>query len=83
MYLFSIILFLLTMVLYTYLYNNKLIYFSYFVIMIFSFFNRKILSNRVNLTEKEKITVLVSDTIIFFVFLILTYNITVNKIISN
>lgn len=79
----SIILFLLTMLLYTYLHNSELIYLAWLVIPLIAFLNRKILGNRANLTDKEKILLVVSYIIIFVVFMFLIYSITVNKIINN
>lgn len=79
----SIILCLLTMLLYTYLHKHELIYLAWLVIPLFAFLNRKILGNRANLTEKEKILLVASYIIIFVVFMFLTYSVTVNKIINN
>ncbi len=80
---FSIILCLLTMLLYAYLHSRELIYVIWLVIPIFAFLNRKILGNRVNLTNKEKIFLVVSYIAILVVFIFLTYSMTVNKIINN
>lgn len=80
---FSIILCLLTMLLYTYLYNDKLIYLAWLVIPLFAFLNRKILGNRDNWSKKEKIFLVVIYIIIFLIFMLLTYSMTINKIINN
>ena len=79
----SIILFLLTMLLLTNLYSNKILYPIFFIIAIFASLNRKILGNRVNWTNKEEIFLLVSYIVIYIVFIFLIYNITINKIINN
>jgi len=79
----SIILFLLTILLLTNLYSNKLIYPVLLIIPIFASLNRKILGNRVNWTNKEKISLLVSYIAIYIVFIFLIYNITINKVINN
>lgn len=79
---FSILFFLLTMSLITYLYNHDLIYLTWWVITLFIFFNRKILGNKGDLNNKEKTLLVVSSVIIASVFMFFFYTMALNKIIN-
>ena len=79
---FSILLFLLTMSLITYLYNNNLIYLTWWVITLFIILNRKILCNIGDLNKKEKTILVVSSILIAIVFMFFFYTIAINWIIN-
>ncbi|WP_066895244.1 hypothetical protein [Clostridium nigeriense] len=79
---FSIVLFLLTMALVTYLYNNNLIYLNWWIITLFIVLNRKILCNIGDLHKKEKTILVVSLILITIVFMFFFYTIAINKVIN-
>ena len=79
---FSILLFLLTMTLVTYLYNNNLTYIALWVITLFIILNRKILCNIGDLNKKEKTILVVSSILIAIVFMFFFYTIAINWIIN-
>lgn len=79
---FSILLFLLTMTLVTYLYNNNLTYIALWVITLFIILNRKILCNVNDFNKKEKTILVVSLILITIVFMFFFYTIAINRIIN-
>lgn len=79
---FSILFYLLTMALVTYLYNNNLIYLTWWVITLFIILNRKILCNIGDLNKKEKIILVVSLILITIVFMFFFYTIAINRVIN-
>lgn len=77
---FSILLFLLTMALVAYLYNNNLMYLTWWVITLFIVLNRKILCNIGDLNKKEKAILVVSLILITIVFMFFFYTIAINRV---
>lgn len=66
----------------TYLQDHKAFYFIWVAIPISVILNRKILGDGADLSNKEKMLLIVSVLVMAGVFLFLNYNMAVNKIIN-